>query len=38
MSILEKKKLFLTEGEIDIVMAIIREYFVTGYMMDYKVS
>ena len=38
MSILEKKKLAMNDGEVDIVVAILREYFITGYMNEYKVS
>ena len=38
MSILEKKKLALNDGEVDIIVSILREYFITGYMNQYKVS
>lgn len=38
MSILEKKKLAINDGEADIIVAILRESFITGYMNDYKVS
>lgn len=38
MSILEKKRLALSDGEVDVVVAILREYFITGYMNEFKVS
>ena len=38
MSILEKKKLALNDSEVEIVVAILREYFITGYLNEYKVS
>lgn len=38
MSILEKKRLAINDSEVDIVVAILREYFITGYMNEYKVS
>lgn len=38
MSILEKKKLALNNFEVDLVIAIIREYFISTYMNEYKAS
>ena len=38
MSILEKKKVMLSEYDTDIIVGIVREYFITGYMNEYKVS
>lgn len=38
MSILEKKKLAINDGEVDVIVAILRESFITGYMNENKVS
>lgn len=38
MSILEKKKLALNDNEVDLIIAILREYFLSAYMNEYQVS
>jgi hypothetical protein len=38
MSILEKKKLVMVDGEVDIMVAILRESFISGYMSEHRVS
>ena len=32
MSILEKKKLAMNDNEVDLVIAVLREYFLSAYM------
>ena len=38
MSILEKKKLALNDNEVDLIITVLREYFISGYMNEYQVS
>ena len=38
MSILEKKRLVLNENDTEVVVGIIREYFITAFMNDQKVT
>ena len=38
LSILEKKKAVLNDFEVDLVLAIVREYFVSASLVGYKVS
>ena len=38
LSILEKKKLALTDFEVDLVMTILREYFLSAFMLGNKLS
>lgn len=38
MSILEKKKLVLNDFEVDLIIAVIREYFISSFMNEFKVS
>ena len=38
MSILEKKKLALNDNEVDLIIIVLREYFISGYMNEYQVS
>ena len=38
LSVLEKKKLFLQDQDVEIIVAIIREYFISAFMNDSKVS
>ena len=38
MSILEKKTLALNDNEADLIISILREYFLSAYMNEYQVS
>lgn len=38
LSILEKKKLPLNEFEVDLIIAVVREYFISSFMNEFKVS
>lgn len=35
LSILEKKKLSLNDFEVDLILAVVREYFISSFMNDF---
>ena len=38
LSILEKKKLSLNDFEVDLIIAVVREYFISSFMNDFQAS
>lgn len=38
LSILEKKKIPLNDFEVDLIIAVVREYFISSFMNEFKVS